>query len=61
MHTVFLWDAVNVALEYPSMGATCCVFDFTECGDMALHINSHHILYYHMDAYKSIMLGCSYF
>ena len=27
---------------------------------MALLINKAHILYYHMDAIQSIMLGCSY-
>ena len=45
------------------MGAACCLFNFLEYiigSNMALHISDNHIQFYHMDVYRSIMLGCKY-
>ena len=63
--TVFLWTAVSVLSEGASMGHTCIVFDLMGCitgGNMALYLNEKYTLfYYHVDAYRSIILECSYF
>ena len=59
---VFLLVAVNVVLEYQSTGAAFNILYFVECiigSNMAIYINNNHILYYHMDAYRYIMLGCN--
>ena len=53
-----------VILDCPSTVATCFIFDFMECikkANKALYINGSHILYYHIDLYRSTMLGHSYF
>ena len=46
------------------MGVTCSTFNFVEfiTGDnVALYIRDNHILYYHIHAFRSAMLGHSYF
>ena len=41
------------------MDIVCCVFDDMDCltgGNMALYIDDEHILYQHMDEYRSVMI-----
>ena len=63
MHSGYLYDTYGIVYESFSMGISCCVFDYMQCitgSNVALYIDDQHILYYHMDAHRSIMMGHSY-
>ena len=48
--------------EHYSMGTVYRVFDCMKRiidGNMALFLEDQHLLYYHMDAYGSIIMPCS--
>ena len=54
----------SVVLSHQLIGVTCIILDFVECitgGNMDLYIKVNHILYYHMDAFRSTVLGHTYF
>ena len=60
-HLQCIYDMV---CEYYSTNTVCYAFNYLEGishKNIALHISDNHILYYHMDAYRSIMMGHSYF
>ena len=62
MHFGSLWHTYGIVSKYYSRGIVRCFFDYMQCiigVYMALHIDDQHILYYHIDTYRSNMLGCS--
>ena len=59
-HYEFLYWLLQVWLCDTSHGFTFIIFDFVKCitgGNMVLHINDKHGLYYHMDVLSFILFG----
>ena len=60
MHLGYPQYTFGMVYESFSLDVIYCVFNYMPCitgGKMALDIDDQHSLYYHMDAYRPIIMG----